>query len=86
MSKEKLLAELASINKRLDEQAPRPLTLPEAADYLGISRSRLYFYTSESLIPHFKPTGKKIYFQKADLDAFILRNRVSTREELAANV
>ena len=83
---QQLAADLKEIKESLREQEPRPLTLPEAAQYLSISRSRLYFLTSQSLISHFKPSGKKIYFLKRDLDAFLLRNRVATRQELAERV
>ena len=83
MTQKQISEELKQIRESLAVQSPRPLTLAEAAEYLNISRSRLYFFTSQSLIPHFKPSGKKIYFQKADLDAFLLRNRVATKQELA---
>lgn len=83
MTNTQLADELKQIRQSLDAQEPRPLSLPEAASYMSISRSRLYFLTSQNLISHFKPTGKKIYFKKSDLDSFLLRNRVSTRQELA---
>jgi len=79
MTQKQIAVELTEIRKRLDEQAPRPLRLREAAEYLGISTGRLYFLTSKGLIPHYKPMGKLIYFQKRDLDAFVLCNRVRTR-------
>jgi excisionase family DNA binding protein len=81
---EKLVDELQQIRETLSPQSSRPLTLGEAAEYLSLSRSRLYFLTSNSLIPHYKPAGKRIYFQKSDLDAYLLRNRVKTREEIAS--
>ncbi len=77
-----LAEEIREIKSMLSAQAPRPLTLGEAAQYLGLSRSRVYLLTSRAEIPHFKPGGKKIYFQKSDLDAFLLRNRVTPREEI----
>ena len=47
----------------------------ETAAYLSLSKSHLYHLTSEGLIPHYKPNGKKIYFLKSDLDSYLLRNR-----------
>lgn len=62
------------------------LTLEEAAKYLGLSASGLYKLTSERRIPHFKPEGKKIYFDRLQLDEWARRNPVRTVEEITASV
>jgi len=77
-----LAEDIEEIKELLKAQQPRPLTLEEAAKYLNISKSRLYTLTSRAEIPFYKPTGKRCYFLKSDLDAFLLRNRVRTREEI----
>jgi len=38
--------------------------------------------TSHKLIPHFCPQGKKLYFKRAELDEWLLRNRQSSTEEI----
>ena len=58
-----------------------PLTLPEAAKVLDLSRSHLYKRTSERKIPHFKPNGKKIYFDKSELVQWLKRKPKRTLEE-----
>ncbi len=60
------------------------LTFNEAAEYTGLSKSYLYKLTSASLIPHSKPNGKQVYFSKAELDTWLLRNSVKTNEETNA--
>jgi excisionase family DNA binding protein len=62
--------------------AEKPLDLAEAAAYLRQSKSHLYHLTSAGHIPYYKPNGKKIYFKKADLDAYLLRNRHAGTAEL----
>ena len=57
------------------------LTLVEASHYSGISKSYLYKLTSGGIIPHYKPEGKIIYFDRLELDAWLKRNRVQTVEE-----
>jgi len=79
---EEVLTRLERIESLMQSQLPSPLTLSEAAAYLHCSKSTLYKMTSQSLIAHTKPNGKRCFFLKADLDAYLLRNRVSTREEL----
>ena len=57
------------------------LSLDEACDYLNITQSTMYKYTSSRKIPFYKP-NKKIFFEKNDLDYWIRSNRVSSQEEL----
>ncbi len=51
------------------------LTLEEACDYTGISRSYLYKLTSTGAIPHSKPSGKLIYFDIDLLNKWLLDNQ-----------
>jgi len=85
-------SDLATLDSRLDRierlvlrmgtQESGPLGLDAAAKYLGISKSHLYQLTSKGLIGHFKPAGKKIYFDKSDLDVYLKRKRVMPPWEL----
>jgi excisionase family DNA binding protein len=49
----------------------------EVAAYTGLSKSYLYKLTHTAQIPHFKPQGKYIYFNKADIDQWLQRNPVT---------
>jgi excisionase family DNA binding protein len=76
-----ILEKLNKIISLLEGQQPAPMTLAEAAVYLHVSKQTLYRMTSQSQIPHYKPNGKRCYFLKCDLDAWLTRNRISVREE-----
>lgn len=78
--------QLDRIESKLDSENTQILPFAKAAEYLGLSRSTLYGMTSRGEIIHYKPNGKKIFFNKTDLDSFLFRNRVATREEIAAEV
>lgn len=58
------------------------LTFDEACVFSGLSKSYLYKLTSAQKIPHYKPSGKLIYFNREELEAWLLQNRVSTSDEL----
>lgn len=58
------------------------LTFEEACRYCGVSASMMYKHTHAKKLPFYKPEGKMIYFKRTDLDDFMLRNRVSSIEEL----
>ena len=51
------------------------LTIDEAAEYMGLKKSYLYKLTSERRIPHFKPNGKKIYFEREALTSWMMSSR-----------
>jgi hypothetical protein len=38
--------------------------------------------TSSDTIPHYKPNGKKIYFNRVEVDEWLLRNRTTTTDEI----
>ena len=58
------------------------ITVDEAAALLDVKKSYLYKLTFRRAIPHYKPCGKKLYFDRDELVAWIKSNRVSTDEEL----
>ncbi|MEP0985211.1 MAG: helix-turn-helix domain-containing protein [Imperialibacter sp.] len=58
------------------------LNFNEACRFLEVSQSHLYKLTSAGSIPHYKPNGKKLYFNRAELESWLLRNRNSTQEEI----
>jgi excisionase family DNA binding protein len=50
------------------------LNFDETAVYTGLSKSHLYKLTSTGGIPCYKPHGKNIYFEKAQIDSWLLSN------------
>jgi len=54
----------------------------DACTFLDYSKSYLYKLTYSRQIEHYKPNGKKIYFKRSDLEAWLLRNRVRTADEI----
>lgn len=60
------------------------LNFNEVAEYTGLSKSHLYKLTSTGGIPCYKPQGKHIYFDKQEIDRWLLQNRKATNAELEA--
>lgn len=57
------------------------LTFDEACRFTGLSRSKLYKHTSANTVPFSKPFGKLVYFNRAELEKWMLQNPISTTEE-----
>lgn len=62
------------------------LTFDECVEYTGLSKGYIYKLTHGRLIPHFKPSGKKIYFAREEIDQWLLSNRVMTTEEVQCHI
>ena len=58
------------------------LNFEEASVYTGLSKSHLYKLTSTGGVPCYKPTGKKLYFNKEELDEWMLRNKKLSQDEI----
>tara|TARA_B110000503_G_C6931266_1_gene322908 strand:- start:132 stop:425 length:294 start_codon:yes stop_codon:yes gene_type:complete len=58
------------------------LNFDEVAAYTGLSKSYLYKLTCSGGIPCYKPQGKHIYFNKLEIDQWLLQNRKATTREI----
>jgi len=58
------------------------LNIDEVAEFTGLSKLYLYKLTSKNEIPHSKPNGKNVFFNKSEIEQWLLRNRQATNEEL----
>ncbi|MDH0674635.1 MULTISPECIES: helix-turn-helix domain-containing protein [Empedobacter] len=86
MSSENLILEkLAQLEGKIEEQnllQKEVLTFNDVCKYLDISSSHLYKLTSQKQIPHFCPQGKKLYFNRTEIDQWLMRNRQETTEDI----
>jgi len=55
-----------------------PLTVRQAAVYLGVSPQTVYLWVERKQIPHFRIMGRNIRFLKSDLESF----RATCRQEV----
>ena len=78
----RLQRQIVELQKRMDavedilDNAKEVLSVEEAARFMDIARSSLYKMTSDRSIPFYRPNGKMIYFEKADILEWIRKNRV----------
>ena len=78
----RLQRQIEELQKRMEAvedilyNAKEVLTVEEASRFMDIARSSLYKMTSDRSIPFYRPNGKMIYFEKADILAWIRQNRV----------
>jgi len=82
------MEKLEMIDQRLDNietmllSSKTALTFDEAAKYTGLSKSYMYKLSATGGIPCYKPSGKVLFFNRTELDNWMLQNRKATREEI----
>ncbi|SMD37641.1 transcriptional regulator, AlpA family [Reichenbachiella faecimaris] len=64
-----------------EDEEERLLNVREAARYLGDAVATLYGRTSKNEIPFYK-RGKKVYFKKSELLAWIEEGRVKSQSQI----
>ena len=85
---ENLLLKVESFEHRIEvlentlSAAKEVLTLEEAALFMGISKSSLYKMTHRHELPFFRPNGKLIYFEKAELLKWMRQVRSMSEDEI----
>jgi prophage regulatory protein len=57
------------------------LTFEQGCQYLGYAKSYVYKLTHSNIIPFSKPNGKSIFFDREKLEAWMLSNPKTSREE-----
>ena len=83
------MSENKSIEQRIEElealvyATKNVLSFDEASKYLNLSKSYLYKLTSAQQIPHYKPQGKMIYFEKDALESWLRQNPVKTQAQIS---
>ena len=76
------------ISEKLDEilellKAPKQImSFEQFCEYASISKSHGYKLTHSLSIPFYRPMGKMIYFEKAEVDKWLRRNRVKSIQEI----
>lgn len=66
----------------LEQQASKTtLLIGEVAQITGLSKSHIYKLTCTNQIPHYKPNGKHLYFDRAEVEAWMKRGKVQTNAE-----
>ncbi|WP_053977204.1 helix-turn-helix domain-containing protein [Mangrovimonas xylaniphaga] len=83
---------LTNINDKMEGNngAPTPslpniMNIEQVADYISLSKHTVYGLVHKREIPHFKK-GKRLYFDKKNINEWLLEGKVSTRKDIEEKV
>ena len=81
---EMLLKQFKSINEfngNLLPNADEIMNLEQLSTYINQSKSTVYKYTANRMIPYYK-SSKRLYFKKAEINTWLTKNRIKTTDEI----
>jgi len=58
------------------------LTIEEAAEYMGISKSSLYKMNMRNELPTYRPGGKRIYLKRSEINEWMSSQRRDSKAEI----
>jgi len=73
---------ISELSEKLDAKNAEILTTEAAATYLGLKKSYLFRLVHFKKLSYSKPQGGKIYFTKADLNNYMMKNRCKSGAEI----
>lgn len=76
---------LKNIEKMTVLAAKRMLSVKDVALLTGFAESYIRKLVEESRIPHYRPLGKMIFFDRDEVESFLRTNRVPSMAELVNN-
>lgn len=65
--------------------AKNVLNMSDVVLLTGFSKAYLYKLTCNHEIPHYKPNGKQLYFDRAEVEAWMKQGRIATDSEVECN-
>ena len=79
----KILNELQELKKLTLLGVKKALTMGDCALITGLSKSHIYKLVMNKKIPYWKSDGGKLtYFDKQEIEAWLLQHRVKTADEI----
>lgn len=78
---ERIMERLDAIERYSLLGAKTVLTMDDVVMLTGLSKSHIYKLTCNKEIPHYKPNGKCVYFDKVEIEEWMKQNRILTTLE-----
>lgn len=58
------------------------LNFEETCQFLSLKKSYVYKLTHKGTLPHYKPNGKNIYFNRKELESWLMSNKRLSQDEI----
>lgn len=70
-----IIKKLDRIENLLEGYVREILNVEQLSEYTGFKKSQIYKLVHNNLIPYSKPNGKYLFFEKSEIDIWLLQNK-----------
>ena len=81
-SNDVILKKLNQLEILIVSTAKQILTVEDLINYTSFSRSYIYKLVHKNVIPYSKPNGKTLFFQKKEIDNWLLQNKSKPQSQI----
>lgn len=75
MENHSILEKLNRIERLIVNSTKEILNVEDLINYTGYKRSYIYKLVFHNILPYSKPNGKTLFFEKSEIDAWLLQNK-----------
>lgn len=75
MESELILEKLNRLERLIVDSTKEILNVEDLINYTGYKRSYIYKLVHNNVIPFSKPNGKTLFFEKSEIDKWLLQNK-----------
>lgn len=75
MENQMILEKLNKLERLITDSTKEIFNIEDLINYTGFSRSYIYKLVHKNVVPYSKPNGKFLFFQKSEIDEWLLQNK-----------
>lgn len=75
MENQMILEKLNKLERLIKDSTKEIFNIEDLINYTGFSRSYIYKLVHKNVVPYSKPNGKFLFFQKSEIDEWLLQNK-----------
>lgn len=80
-----ILEKLDYLEQLIINERKEILSVEELEKYTGFKRSYIYHLVHFNKIPYSKPNGKYLFFQKEEIDNWLMKNKSLSEQQIQEN-
>jgi len=80
-----ILEKLDYLEQLIQNTNKEILSVEELKKYTGFKKSYIYHLVHHNKIPYSKPNGKYLFFEKLEIDQWLLKNKSMSHDQIQEN-
>ena len=80
-----ILEKLDYLEQLIQNTNKEILSVEELKKYTGFKKSYIYHLVHQNKIPYSKPNGKYLFFERSEIDQWLLKNKSISQDQILEN-